>query len=131
MSWHWSVRHARAFEKIKTIFANYGVLTYYHVTKPVQLQVDTSKSGFRAVLIQSNMPVVYASRSLTLAETRYAQIEKELLDVVFGCNHFYQYIYCKQIVVESDHQPLECITKETTGQSSNPFAKNVDEFTKI
>ncbi len=82
------MRHARAFEKIKTIFANYepGVLTYYDVTKPVKLQVDTSKSGFRAVLIQSNMPVVYASKSLTLVEARFAQIEKELLAVVFGCN---------------------------------------------
>ena len=61
-------------------------LTYYDVTKPVKLQVDTSKSGFRAVLIQSNMPVVYASKSLTLVEARFAQIEKELLAVVFGCN---------------------------------------------
>ena len=47
VTWHWSVRHARAFEKIKTILANPepGVLTYYDVTKPVKLQVDASKSG--------------------------------------------------------------------------------------
>ena len=89
------------------------MLTYYDVTKPVKLQVDASKSGLGAVLIQSNMPVAYASRSLTPAETRYAQIEKELLAVVFGCNRFYQYIYGKQVVVESDHQPLQAITKKS------------------
>ena len=63
--WHWSVIHARAFEKIRTILANPepGVLTYYDVTKPVKLQVDAPKSGLGAVLIQSNMPVAYASRS--------------------------------------------------------------------
>ena len=113
VTWHWSVRHARAFEKIKTILANPepGVLTYYDVTKPVKLQVDASKSGLGAVLIQ------YASRSLTPAETRYAQIEKELLAVVFGCNRFYQYIYGKQIVVESDHQPLQAISKKPLDKS--------------
>ena len=117
--WHWSVRHARAFEKIKTILANPepGVLTYYDVTKPVKLQDDASKSGLGAVLIQSDMPVAYASRSLTPAETRYAQLEKELLAVVFGCNRFYQYIYGKQIIVESDHQPLQAITKEPLDKS--------------
>ncbi|CAB4009767.1 Hypothetical predicted protein, partial [Paramuricea clavata] len=84
--WHWLERHASAFEKIKTILTNTepGILTYYDVTKPVKLQVDTSKSGLGAVLTQSNMPVAYASRSLTPAETRYAQIEKKLLAVVFG-----------------------------------------------
>ena len=58
VTWHWSVRHARAFEKIKTSLANPepGVLTYYDVTKPVKLQVDASKSGLGAVLIPSDMP---------------------------------------------------------------------------
>ena len=97
VAWHWSERHASAFEEIKIILTNTepGILTYYVVTKPVKLQVDASNSGLGAVLTQSNMPVAYASRSLTPAETRYAQIEKELLAVVFGCNRFHQYIYSK------------------------------------
>ena len=87
------------------------------MTKPVKLQVDASKSGLGAVLIQSDMPVAYASRFLTPAETRHAQIEKELLAVVFGYNRFYQYIYGKQIIVESDHQPLQAITKKPLDNS--------------
>ena len=120
VAWHWSERHASAsFEKIKTILTNTepGILTYYDVTKPVKLQVDASKSGLGAVLTQSNMPVAYASRSLTSPDTRYAQIEKELLEVVFGCNRFYQYIYGKQIIVESDHPPLEAIMKKPLDKS--------------
>ena len=58
------------------------------MAKPVKLQVDASKSGVGAVLIQSDMPVTYASRSLTPAETRYAQIEKELLAVVCWVQSF-------------------------------------------
>ena len=52
------------------------------------------------------------SRALTDVETRYAQIEKELLAVVFAFNRFHQYVYGKDVKVESDHKPLESITKK-------------------
>ena len=54
-------------------------------------------------------PVSYASRAMTDAQKRYAVIEKELLAVVLGCERFHQYIYGKEILVESDHKPLENI----------------------
>ena len=101
-----------AFDEIKTLLSSPqpGILTYYDVMKSLYLQVDAPKSGLGAVYIQSNRPVAYASRSLTQAETGYEQIEKELPAVVFGCNRFYQYIYGKHVIVESDHQPLETIS---------------------
>ena len=37
--------------------------------------------------------------------------------VVFGCNRFYQYIYGKQIIVESDYQPLQAIMKKPLDKS--------------
>ena len=45
-------------------------------------------------------------------ELNYAQIEKKLLAVVFACHKFYDYIYGKQIVVETDHKPLVTIIKK-------------------
>uniref|UniRef100_A0A3B3C2B3 Gypsy retrotransposon integrase-like protein 1 n=1 Tax=Oryzias melastigma TaxID=30732 RepID=A0A3B3C2B3_ORYME len=45
-------------------------------------------------------------------ETRYAQIEKELLAVVFACMKFKDYIYGKATTVETDHQPLVTILKK-------------------
>ena len=36
-----------------------------------------------AVLLQYGQPVTYASRALTKTEKEYAQIEKELLAIVF------------------------------------------------
>ena len=46
------------------------------------------------------------------AETRYARIEKELLAVVFGFERFNQYTYAYHVEVETDHKPLEAITKK-------------------
>ena len=53
--------------------------------------------------------VVYASRALNSAERNYAQIEKEMLAIVFGTNKFHQYIYGKQVSVETDHKSLESL----------------------
>lgn len=62
--------------------------------------------------MQNDRPVAFASRTLTDTETRYAQIERELLAVVFACTKFKDYIYGKPTIVETDHQPLVTILKK-------------------
>ena len=60
--------------------------------------------------MQNGQPVAYASRALSSAETRYAQIEKELLAIVVACERFETCIYGRDVVhVDSDHKPLETI----------------------
>ena len=54
---------------------------------------------------------------MTCAETRYAQIEKELLAVVFSLEKFHQYIYGTHVNIESDHKPLEIITRKQLCQA--------------
>ena len=49
---------------------------------------------------------------MTDAETRYAQIEKELLVVLFGMERFHQYTYGREVTVECDHLPIESIVKK-------------------
>ena len=56
---------------------------------------------------------MYASSALTATEIHYAQIEKELLAIVFACQHFDAYILGRQTVhVEMDHKPLVSIVKK-------------------
>ena len=111
VAWHWTDRHEQSLNDIKRILTETspGILRYYDPKLPVGLQVDASKSGLGAVLIQDSAPIAYASRALTETEGRYAQIEKELLAVVFGCERFHQYIYAKEVSVETDHRPLVSI----------------------
>ena len=37
---------------------------------------------------------------------------KKLLAIVFACTKFHDYIYGKEVIIESDHKPLETIFKK-------------------
>lgn len=112
VAWQWGGEHQNAFDKLKIMLTEAPLLRYYDVKLPVTLSVDASKSGLGAVLLQEEKPVAYASRALTETEQRYAQIEKEMLAIVFGAERFHQYVYGREVNVESDHKPLEVIMKK-------------------
>ena len=110
VEWCWEEAQENAFRQLKEAVTRTPVLRYYNVKEPVTIQCDASQMGLGAALLQNGQPVAYASRALSSAETRYAQIEKELLAVVFACERFETYIYGRDVVhVDSDHKPLETI----------------------
>ncbi|KAJ8380840.1 hypothetical protein SKAU_G00016180 [Synaphobranchus kaupii] len=51
-------------------------------------------------------PVDYASRSLTLVEQRYAQVEKEALGLTWACERFRDFLIGGHFEIETDHKPL-------------------------
>ncbi len=75
--------------------------------------MDASSEGLGACLLQNSQPVAYASRTLNSAERNYAQIEKEMLAISWGCVKFHDYVYgAEGVVVETDHKPLENLFKK-------------------
>jgi hypothetical protein len=86
--------------------------------------VDASKQGLGAALIQIDPQqpeqeniIAFASKSLTETEKKYANIEREMLAVVFGVEKFHTYIYGAHFTVESDHKPLESIHLKNPSQA--------------
>ena len=57
-------------------------------------------------------PVAFASRALTDAEQRYAQIEKEALAICWAAEKFYYYLAGRYFHVETDHKPLVSVMSE-------------------
>ncbi|KAL7851899.1 hypothetical protein SRHO_G00176840 [Serrasalmus rhombeus] len=109
---HWEQSQAQSLEKLKSLLTNTPTLKLYDVKVHVTLSVDASSEGIGAAVLQDGKPVAYGSHTLTDSQRRYAQIEKELLAIVYGCEKFHQYVYGKEILVESDHKPLETIFKK-------------------
>ena len=89
----WLHIHQQGFDEMKKAITMTSALSYYDVMKPVVIQCDASDRGLGAALLQNGLPVAYSSRALTSAETNYAQIEKDLLAIVFACEKFDQYVY--------------------------------------
>ncbi|GBM45606.1 Retrovirus-related Pol polyprotein from transposon gypsy [Araneus ventricosus] len=113
VSFRWSKEQEKAFQSIKMLVTTTPVLGYYDPNKEVTIQVDASKNGLGATLMQEGKPAMFASRSLNKTEQQYAQIEKECLAIVFACERFHQFIYGKeQIKLGNDHKPLETILKK-------------------
>ena len=110
--WHWDSNHQQAFETLKNDLCNPPSLSYFDPDKAVTLTCDASKFGLGAACLQEGKPIAFASRALTTNEIKWAQIEKELLGVVFACTKFHDFVYGKSVIVESDHKPLETIFKK-------------------
>ena len=112
---HWEDQQTRSFQQVKTLIAkaNTTPLRYYDRNLPVTVQADASLRGLGACLIQKHkgkdQPIAFASKSLTDGETMYANIERELLAIVFACQRFSTYLLGRSFVAESDHKPLEMI----------------------
>ena len=103
---HWDDQQTRSFQQVKTLIAkaNTTLLRYYDRNLPVTVQADTSLRGLGACLIQKHegkdQLIAFASKSLTDAETRYANIERELLAIIFACQRFSTYLLGRSFVAE-------------------------------
>ena len=112
-AWDWGPEHDSAINSVKRALSTAPILKYFDKQIPTTLQCDASTYGLGAVLLQEGQPITFASRRLTKAEEGYAQIERELLAIVFGCTKFNQYVFGREFEVQSDHQPLSTIAKRS------------------
>ena len=112
---NWDPMANDSFQRIKNLIAKTAnqPLKYYDHTKPVTVQADAFQRGLGVCLIQDGQSIAFASKSLTDTETRYANMERELLAIVFACQHFNTYVLGRPFTVESNHKPLEMIHQKS------------------
>ena len=111
----WTEAAERALSTVKERLASQPILKLPDMSKTFTLRTDASGQGLGAVLLQEcdgkKFPVRYASRKLTKCEQAYATVEKECLAVVWGVQQLQKYLYGKEFVLETDHQPLSFLQK--------------------
>ena len=111
VKWTWDKECSLAFGRVKRLMASETVLAHFNPSLPITLSCDASSYGLGVVLSHkysdgSEHPVAYASRTLTAAEQKYSQIDKEALGVVWGVKRFHQYLNGTSFTLITDHQPL-------------------------
>ena len=125
-AWVWSKKCEEAFQAIKDMLSSNQVLAHYDPTLPLSLAADASVYDVGAMISHKyadggERPIAYASRTLTPAEQKYAQVEKEALALVFGVNRFHQYLYGRQSTNNRpqapDHHPGSVSCHSHVGRS--------------
>ena len=85
---------------------------YYDPKTHITVMVDGSPVGLCAILVHDNRTLAYGSQALTHTEYRYSQIEREVLSVVFGCEHFHIYLAGCEFEIIADHKPSLYVLKK-------------------
>ncbi|EFP10573.1 hypothetical protein CRE_23798 [Caenorhabditis remanei] len=115
-AFEWKEIHQHAFEELKTALVNPPILAGPNLNKPYVLETDASSFAIAAVLLQKNDDgllnvISFASRKLSKAEAKYPPIEGEALAVLFGLQHYRQYLLGNHTLIVTDHQPLTSLLK--------------------
>lgn len=115
--WHWNQEQEEAFQDAKTALQADSLLVHYDTTKPLVLACDASDYGIGAILSHvmdgdQERPIAYVSRTLSPAEKKYSQLEKEALAIIFAVKKFHKYLLGRHFTIESDHKPLQSLFGE-------------------
>ena len=79
-----SKEHFDNFNRLKVEISNMGSLPYFDVNAETTLQMDASKKGLGACIIQKGKVVCCASRALTKTEQNYQNLERTALGTIWG-----------------------------------------------
>ena len=111
----WGKPQEESFRTLKTKLSNSPILHLPDLEKSFILRSDASNDGMGAVLLQEyneqKFPVAYASKKLTRCQRAYSVMEKECLAIIWAIQRFQPYLYGREFVIETDHQPLACLKK--------------------
>ena len=101
-----------AFQCTKEEISKNITLPYFNPNTSTILQIDASKQGLGAVLLQNSKHVMFVSRALTGSERNYQNLERECLATIWSMEKFHHFLYGKEFTLEMDQKPLVSIYKK-------------------
>ena len=119
--YNWNETHDKVFQDLKNSIHENQCLAYFNPNANTTIQGDSSMLELGATLINDYEFVAFTSKKLSDAESWYANIERELLAVVFGCERFHTYVYGKEFRIESDLKLLENVQNKNIALASQDY----------
>ena len=124
--WQWGSEQEMAFRTLKAIMKEDLKVHLFDPAAPTILTTDASDVGIGAALSQlqngREVPIAFASATLTPAQRNYSASEREAWAVVWACEHWEKYLLGKHFILQMDHSALETmLTSRGPRRESSKF----------
>jgi hypothetical protein len=113
--WKWGPEEQEALEQLKAS-VDASKRAYFNPEWHTEITVDASPVGLGCFMVQydpdtptKRVLVMDISRSLTPVETRYSQIEREALAVVWACERLHFFLFNKKFTIRTDNRAVMLI----------------------
>ena len=137
----WTSACQKSFELLKETLCGEPILKYADTSKPYTLYTDASKFGWAGVLTQPHMmvidgkstttdhPVTFVSGLFRGSQLNWAALTMEAFAIYMSVKKLLFYLTDAQILLRSDHKPLEkFLLKNTLNSKVNNWAMELEAF---
>ena len=137
----WTPACQRSFNLLKETLCCEPILKYADTSKPYTLYTDASKCGWAGVLTQKHTtvidgkshttdhPVAFVSGLFRGSQLNWAALTKEAFAIYMSVKKLSFYLMDAQILLRSDHKPLEkFLHKNTLNSKVNNWAMELEAF---
>ena len=97
------------------------VLALLDLQRPFEIQTIACDYAMGVVLTRHGKPICYHSETFNLAVVNYPTYDKELYALVQSVKKLKHYLMGKEIVIHTDHQPLQYLHSQTKLQQSRHY----------
>jgi hypothetical protein len=104
--WYWAEVHQKAFDDVKATIAKEVVLAYPDFDKIFDICTDASTKQLGSMITQSNRPLAFFSRKLSVQQQKYSVTKIELLAIAETLKEFKGMLWGQYIKVFTDHKNL-------------------------
>ena len=94
------------------------VLALPNLQRTFEVEIDASDYVLGAVLIQDGKPVEYKPELFSGAIKNYPTYDKEFYSLYQAIKHWRVYLLGKEVIVHSDHKPLEYLHAQSKLQQA-------------
>ena len=129
--WKWTASEEGAKRQIIDAIRSDAMLPHPRFDLPFVVDTDASDVGLGAVLSQVidgvERPIMFASRRIQPAESKWHIREKEALGIIFALETFRHFLLGSDFEVRTDHRSLEWLKEAKTGRLCR-WALRLGEF---
>jgi hypothetical protein len=84
-------------------------ITLPYLQKPFEIKTDASDYAIGEVITQQGHLMAYHGETLSDTVRKYPTYDKEMYSIVQACQQWKHYILGKEMVIQTDHRPLQFI----------------------